>query len=99
MSDDHSHDSHAGSGKGGNKSSTDNAFKKIEDYLHAKIQRFVAFIFILIATGAALGAIFAGKGWAEYVVLVPAAAGLIAYYSRDYAVAVFAILLIFLVIL
>lgn len=67
---------------------TDNVFKKVEDYITKSIQSFVAFLFILVSIGAVIGYLVAQKPGSEWLVLVPAAAGLIAYYNRDFAVLV-----------
>ncbi len=80
------------------KSMSDNWFGKIEDYLSGSISRFVGFLFFLITVGAVLGYIVAQRGEGEILILVPAAAGLLAYYNRDFALAVLAIVVILIIL-
>jgi len=79
----------------------DNIFKKVEDYILGGLSRFVAFLFFLIAIGAFYGFIIARKDSSiqEYLLIAPALLGILAYYSRVIATALFAILIIFAVIL
>ena len=77
---------------------SDNWFGKIEDYLYGSISRFVGFLFFLITAGAVLGYIVAQRGEGEIIILVPAAAGLLAYYSRDFALAVLGIVVILVIL-
>jgi len=81
------------------KSMSDNWFQKIEDYITSGISRFVAFLFFLVTLGAVLGYIVAIRGEGEYLILVPAAAGILSYYSRDFAVAAFGLFVILIFIL
>ena len=77
---------------------SDKWFEKIQDYLTGGISRFVGFLFFLITAGAILGYVVAQRGEGEILILIPAAAGLLAYFNRDFAVAVlgFVVLLIIL---
>ncbi len=75
---------------------TDNIFKKIEDYITGGIQRFVAFLFFILAIGAFYGYLIAKKDsdLQMYLLLAPAIIGIVAYYSRAIAIWVFVILLL-----
>jgi type IV secretory pathway VirB2 component (pilin) len=69
----------------------DNWFTKIQNYVTGVIGAFVAFLFLIFAAGAAL-TMFVMEQWPEkafLVVLIPAAAGILAYYNRTYATIVF----------
>ena len=69
----------------------DSWFAKIQKYVVAKIGHFVAFLFFLIALGAFLMMMFAQRypNQAIWVVIAPAAAGLLAYYNRGFAIVLF----------
>ena len=71
--------------------SVDEWFKKIQGYLTAKIGNFVAFLFFLIAFGAFLMMMIMQRypNAAIWVVIAPAAAGLLAYYNRGFAIVLF----------
>lgn len=74
----------------------DNIYQKIQNYLTKKIGSFVAFLFVLYASGA-LTAIFVMNRFPQHaylVVLIPAIAGIIAYYNRAFATFAFFILII-----
>jgi len=81
-------------------SRTDNFFEKVENYITGGISTFVAFLFFLVTIGALYGFFVASKkgDYQEWFLIAPAIAGLIAYYNRAFAIAVFGllILLIFL---
>lgn len=110
MSDGHgdhgAHDSHGGhkEEKSGGKTdmveqAVDRLGKRIEDYVTGGISKLVASILFLITIGAAYGFIAASRGApiAEYFVIAPAIAGLVAYYNRTFAVLIFTLLVILLV--
>ena len=70
-------------------------FEKIQKYVTGKIGAFVAFLFLLIAGGAAL-AMFVIEQWPEaapMTIIVPAIAGIIAYYNRTFALIAFVVLM------
>lgn len=69
----------------------DSWFEKIQDYVTEVIGAFVAFLFLIFALGAGF-ALFVAKQWPDkafFIVLIPAASGLLAYYNRTYATLVF----------
>ncbi len=74
----------------------DEWYKKIQDYLTKKIGTFVAFLFVLYALGALTAITIMTKfpQHAFLVALIPAIAGIIAYYNRAFATAVFFLLII-----
>ena len=88
----------SGSKSGTPTSMSDNWLQKIEDYITGGISRFVAFLFLLITIGAVLGYFVAQRRESEILLVIPAAAGLLAYYSRDFAVAVLAIVVVFIIL-
>jgi len=108
------HDEHGESSEGresGNpkstsdkKSMSDNLFNKIIDYVQGGIATFVAFLFLLITIGAIFGALVVSHagtigGIVPFILIAPAALGVLAYYNRDFAVAIFIILVLFFVFL
>ena len=105
--DDHgSHDSHGGhkEEKSGGKAdmveqTVDRLAKRVEDYITGGISKLIAGILFLITIGAAYGYIAASRGEpiAEYFIIAPAVAGIIAYYNRAFAVLIFILLVILLV--
>lgn len=77
----------------------DNRLTSLTDYLGAQISRFVAFLFLLFAAGAIFGA-FVYTTYPKYglwFILAPIVLGLIAYYSRTFAIILFAIFAAFFV--
>ncbi|MDD3084249.1 MAG: hypothetical protein PHP82_04465 [Candidatus ainarchaeum sp.] len=79
----------------------DGWYKKIQDYLTKKIGSFVAFLFVLYALGA-LTAIFVMTKYpqqAYLVVIIPAIAGIVAYYNRAFATFIFFALVISVIFL
>lgn len=88
-------DSH---GSKGETCRSDPWFGQVQGYITHSIQRFVAFLFILITIGAIIGYV-AGTKNAEYLVLVPAISGLIAYYNRDFALAVLSLSVLIIIFL
>jgi len=79
----------------------DKWFGKLETDVTKKISAFVAFFFILIAIGIWAGITVARiyPQHAMIAVLLTAAAGLVAYFSRAFAIAIFVIMLILVFIL
>jgi hypothetical protein len=80
-----------------NEGKVDNWFEIIEKYITKKIGYFVAFLFLLIAFGAFVGIIVTQR-WPQYslfTVIVPGIAGMLAYYNRSIAIALFALLMLF----
>lgn len=78
------------------KNASDNWFKKLEGWFTKKF--FVAGIFFLFGIGAVFGAIIA-TGNNQWLLIVPFALGLLAYYSRDFAlVALVLFALVFFII-
>ena len=74
----------------------DNFFGKIGDYITSGISTFVAAIFIIITIGAFYG-FFVARHQADaavYFLIAPAIVGLIAYYNRAFAVAIFIVLVL-----
>ena len=77
----------------------DHWFEKAQNYITAKIGSFVAFLFLLIALGAFAGIIVTQR-WPEYsifTVILPGAAGIIAYYNRPAAIFLFGVLMLLIV--
>ena len=74
----------------------DSAFKRILDYVGKGIQTFVAFLFFIFAAGAIFGyLVILGKlPYGEFLIILPAALGLIAYYNRMFAVFLFVIFIL-----
>lgn len=74
----------------------DDWYKKIQDYLTKKIGTFVAFLFVLFSMGALIAIIIMSKypQHAFLVALIPAIAGIIAYYNRAFATGIFFVLII-----
>jgi hypothetical protein len=71
-------------------------FEKIQGYVTAKIGAFVAFLFFLVAMGAGI-ALFIIERWPEaapMAVIVPALAGIVAYYNRTFALVMFVLLVV-----
>ncbi len=75
-------------------------YTKIMSSITAGVSSFVAFLFFLFTIGAFFGLITAMR-WphlASWIVIIPAIIGLIAYYNRTFATAVFFLLIIFVFI-
>jgi H+/gluconate symporter-like permease len=86
------------------KSMSDDLFNKIIDYVQGGIATFVAFLFLLITLGAIFGALVVTRsgglsGIAPILLITPALLGFVAYYNRDFAVAIFALLFLFFIFL
>jgi hypothetical protein len=78
----------------------DSWYKKIQEYLTKKMGSFVAFLFVLYASGA-LTAIIVMTRYPQLVylvVIIPAISGIIAYYNRAFATFVFFLLMILIFI-
>ncbi len=100
--EEHGHESSKGSEKG--KSMSDDLFGKIVDYVSGGIATFVAFLFLLITLGAIFGALVVAHagtvgGIVPFILIAPAALGVLAYYNRDFAIAIFILLLLFFIFL
>jgi len=69
----------------------DSWFTRIQKYTSAKISHFVAFLFFLVALGAFLMMVVMQRypNEAVWVIIAPAAAGLLAYYNRGFAIVLF----------
>ena len=86
------------------KSMSDNLFNKVIDYIQGGIATFVACLFLLITIGAIYGALVVThsggiQGIAPVLLIAPAFLGFVAYYNRDFAVAIFILLLLFFIFL
>ena len=81
------------------KSRMDPWFERTQKYITDSIQRFVASLFILISAGAVIGFMLAQRPGGEFLIIVPAVAGLIAYYNRDFAMVVFSIVILLIFII
>ncbi len=100
MGNDHSHDEGHGESKPaskGKKNMSDGLFERAQGYITKSISRFVAFLFILVSIGAVMGYFVAQQRGTEFLVIVPAFAGILAYYNRDFAVALFAVFLLLII--
>lgn len=73
------------------KQRTDSLFEKLQDWVTKTISLFVAAIFFLFGAGAVYGAFFAAN---PIFILVPFVLGLLAYYSRDFAIILLALILL-----
>ncbi len=97
MSDGHDKDSHGG-GKSDSakKPVTDNFFQKVEDYITGAISTFVAAVFFLISLGVVYGFLVsrANPDIQPILYAAPLLAGIIAYYNRAFAIWIFIIGLI-----
>ena len=102
----HEEEKHSESPKSKDKSNSmsDNIFGKIVDYIQGGIATFVAFLFLLITIGAIYGALVVThsggiQGIAPILLITPALLGFVAYYNRDFAVAIFILLILFFIFL
>lgn len=95
-------DAHAAESKGNGpgKSKVDGWVEKVLDYVTAQISSFVAFLFLLFSAGAVYGSAITSRQHelGTWLLIAPAVLGLIAYYSRTFALAVFALLILLIVI-
>lgn len=80
---------------------TDNLFIDVGNYIIDHIQRFVAFLFFLVAIGAFYGFFItnAEPGLQPFLLIAPLLVGLLAYYNRAFSLFAFALLVLFVVIL
>ncbi|MFH1391725.1 MAG: hypothetical protein ABIH20_05425 [Candidatus Diapherotrites archaeon] len=78
----------------------DNFFGRIGDYITGSIQRFVAFMFFILAVGTVIG-FFVGSrpDMSELTLLIPPIAGLLAYNNRGFAIAGFVLFLLLIFLL
>ncbi len=77
----------------------DKLFTDLLNYITKSISTFVAFLFILITFGAIIGYMVGVRREDEWLVITPAIIGMIAYYNRAFAVAIFLIVLVFVFLL
>ncbi|MCR4368856.1 MAG: hypothetical protein NUV67_03040 [archaeon] len=82
-------------------STTDSFFSRLEGYISGGISRFVAFLFFLVTIGAFYGYFLSKRDTdaSQYLLLAPAVIGLLAYYDRAFALIIFALLVVFVIIL
>ena len=74
----------------------DNVFSKISGFIGATVQRFVTFLFILLAFGALYGAIAVQVD--PLLLFIPALLALLAYYNRTFAtIALIGVILFFII--
>jgi hypothetical protein len=78
----------------------DRLAKRIENYITGGISKLIAAILFLITIGAVYGYLAASRGEpiAEYFIIAPAIAGLLAYYNRSFAVILFILLVVVLLL-
>lgn len=74
-----------------NKSRGDSIFEKIETWVTNTIKGFAAFLFVLIGIGALYGAYFAND---PFMLIVPFIVAILAYYSRNFALIVLALIIV-----
>lgn len=77
----------------------DGFFSKMSGYLDEKVSAFVAFLFLVLATGIFIG-FFVMTREPEYIyhaILAPVILGLIAYYNRAIAMLLFFLFLAFII--
>lgn len=72
----------------------DKLFNDLLNYITKNISIFVAFLFTLISIGAVIGYFIGIRREDEWLIIAPAIVGLIAYYNRGFALALFVLLLI-----
>ncbi len=94
MSDGHEHGS-------GHTCKTDPWYQRILDYISGQISKFVAFLFLILMIGIAIGFYVVGRApsFGPLIILIPAIAGLASYYNRDIATILFGLFLIFFIFL
>lgn len=78
----------------------DDWVNKLLGFVSKQISIFVAFLFFIFTLGAVYGwfLISIGTQYVEYLIILPAVMGIIAYYNRIFAIAVFVIVLAFLIL-
>lgn len=77
----------------------DKLFKKLSGKVVERVSTFVAFLFLLYASGVMLG-IFIVTQHPEYIyhaIAAPVILGLISYYNRDVAMVLFVLFFIFII--
>ena len=79
---------------------TDNLFIDVGNYIIDHIQRFVAFLFFLVAIGAFYGFFITRMeaGMQPFLLIAPLLVGLLAYYNRAFSVFAFGLLVLFVII-
>lgn len=75
--------------------STDELFKKLSASANKSVGNFAAFIFIVLFIGVAIGTYVASRHsrYIELSLIAPLLIGIIAYYNRNYAILLSAILI------
>lgn len=73
---------------------------KVLGYVSKQISVFVAFLFFVFTLGAVYSwfLISMGTQYIEYLIVLPAVMGIIAYYNRAFAIAVFIIVIAFMIL-
>ncbi|AJF60722.1 MAG: hypothetical protein QT03_C0001G1242 [archaeon GW2011_AR10] len=87
--------------KSGKACRSDPLFERIGDYVTGKIATFVAFLFFLITIGAVYAVVITQTplvGFTPLLIIAPAIVGLIAYYNRDLALLLFAMLVLLIIL-
>jgi len=77
-------------------SSVDRWYVRLANWITVNIQRFVAFLFLLLAMGIVLG-IFIATNRPQYIipaVLAPILVALLSYYSRGIAILIFIVFIL-----
>lgn len=78
----------------------DKLFERLSNYVTRRISVFVAFLFFIFTLGSVYGSwiIIRKAPLAEILIIIPALMGLLAYYNRSFATAIFgAIILLFVI--
>lgn len=90
-------ESHGSLGGNPKECRTDPFFTQVSNYVTGKIAAFVAFLFVLILLGELYALVVLGVPIRQAdtaLLIAPAIIGLIAYYNRDVAIALFALLIL-----
>lgn len=80
-----------GDGKKPAKQRTDSWFEQLQKWFTKTISIFVAGMFFLFGFGALFGAMVGASSW---LIFIPFALGLLAYYSRDFALVILILFLL-----
>ncbi|MFH1224506.1 MAG: hypothetical protein V1676_01755 [Candidatus Diapherotrites archaeon] len=93
-------DAHAAEGKASGKGRVDGWVEKVLEYVTKQISSFVAFLFLLFSAGAVYGSVITARQHelGVWLLIAPAVLGLMAYYSRAFALAVFALLILLIIV-
>ena len=81
-------------------STVDKIFARIANYISQRISTFVAFLFFIFTLGAVYGAwiVIRKSPMIEILIIIPALMGLLAFYNRSFATAIFAAIIFLFVI-